>query len=94
MGGECVEIVLGVCGECLKNVWEVCGKWVGSAPGLCGKCLGNVWEVLVEVVSEVVGDPELSANTCKTPCKDVLRKCARALKLRHRVSNSGESRVS
>ena len=48
---------------CVESVWKV--------PG--GKCVESAWEVLVEAVLEVVGSAELSANTCKTAHKDVLR---------------------
>jgi len=76
-----------MCGKNLGNVWEVCGECVGSAWEMCGKCAGSVGEGVLEVV----GSAELSANICKTPCRDISRNCARGLKFRQLDSNPGSS---
>jgi len=61
--GKCLEM----CGKFLGNVWEVCGECVVSVWEVLGKCVGSAREVSGKAVLEVVGNAELSPNTCQTP---------------------------
>ena len=64
-------------GKVSGGVGEVGGKCAGSVWGVPWKCVGSAREVLVEVISEAIGEVELSTHICKTSRKDVLRNCAR-----------------
>ena len=73
--------VLDVCRKCVQVARQVAWEVLESVCGVCGECRQNVKEAQVDAVFEVVGHKELSTNTYEVPCRIVLRRIAKLLRV-------------